>query len=261
MSDRIAMLKIPAKDLRVHPLAQRELVPVQLARMKVLDLDAIGTLHAVKYIIGDTDAYWVVDGQHRLHRLMEEGLGDWVVDVALHLSKCNDAGAADLFLKLNNRAAVTIWASYQQKMLRGDTDVQTMTNIVTECGYRLSATAADGAIMALAAVTKVYNWDGTGDLLRTTLQVLTSAFGRVSEAVEGPLLVGLAGLLREFGPAVDLPTLVAKLSKQGGPIRLKQRGIGIRDMMRMSTSGAIGEAIRQEYNAHKTTKRLEREAA
>lgn len=261
MSDRIVMLKIPARDLRVHPLAQRELVPIQLARMKVLDLDAIQTLDAVKYTIDGEDAYWIVDGQHRLHRLMEEGLGDWVVDVALHVNKGTHAGAADLFLKLNNRASVAIWSAYPKKMMRGDADVHRMTAIVGECGYKLSANVAEGHITALAAVTKVYNWDGTGDLLRTTLTALSASFGRVPEAVEGVLIVGLAGLLREFGTQVDMPTLISKLSKQGGPIRLKQRGIGIRDMMRMSTHAAIGEAIRQEYNAHKTSKRLERESA
>src|SRR5690606_15270957 len=102
------LVKVRADTLAVHPYAQRDLVPSKLKKLMTdLDLDAIGVLHAVEYPIRGQAKLWVIDGQHRLHALLEHGFGEWEVEVKIHVDVDNDARASQLFLKLNDRSPVS----------------------------------------------------------------------------------------------------------------------------------------------------------
>ena len=66
MKPRSKIVRVEAQTLRLHPSAQRDIVPSKLKKLIAeLDLDAIGVLHAVEYEINGENATWVIDGQHR----------------------------------------------------------------------------------------------------------------------------------------------------------------------------------------------------
>ena len=86
----------------VHPFAQREIVPLKAE-------EAGGRARPgchrraprVEYEINGQAATWIIDGQHRWRALMDHGMGEWLVEVKIHLEATDDARASALFLKLN----------------------------------------------------------------------------------------------------------------------------------------------------------------
>src|SRR5689334_19036801 len=98
---------IKVKDLEVHPVAQRDLREYKIVEfLKSINLDAIGTVHAVRRSESDGTKLYIVDGQHRVETLRRAGLLDFEVSVCVHSDVKDDAGASRLFLDLNNRSPV-----------------------------------------------------------------------------------------------------------------------------------------------------------
>ena len=114
---RSKFMRVEARSLRVHPLAQRRLVPSKLKKLMAdLDLDAIGVLHCVEYEIDGVLAIWIIDGQHRWRALMDHGFGEWLVEVKIHTEVTDNARASELFLKLNDRAVVSPFDRFQNEV-------------------------------------------------------------------------------------------------------------------------------------------------
>ena len=112
--------KMSVRELRIHPEAQREIVSANLRRVKRnLDRDAIGIIYAVEYPIGGVDAVWGIDGQHRLRALRALELEDLQVTVYIHTDVQDDARSCELFLKYNERSAVSAFDRFQASVTAG----------------------------------------------------------------------------------------------------------------------------------------------
>lgn len=214
---RTCIIKIAASKLRIHPTAQRALSLTKVKQKeKNFDLDAIGVLHAVKYAIDGVTRIWIVDGQHRLALLMRLGLGDWEVDVMVHLDIQDDAGASALFLELDDQTTVSPYDKFVNAAQAGHEDAIAIFHILESHGLKLSKTSDDGAICCVDTLRKIYHYDGDGTALDAAIDTAIAAWGSVAEAVQGALLAGLALVYRHRGGVIERAVMVKKLAKYPG---------------------------------------------
>lgn len=212
----VKTMQLEARELQIHPHAQRQLLPSRLKKLKEeLDLDAIGTLHVVRYEINGATKYWIVDGQHRWQALMDHGFGEWPVTVALHCDVTDDSRAAKLFLQLNDRSPVSPFDKFDNAAKAGDLIAIRITFILNQRGIMASRSKGNGKACCVNALRIIYLMDGSGALLEKTLKVSIGAWGPTGEAMDGALLQGIARVLHEYPEEFQsVGTLITKLSKQ-----------------------------------------------
>lgn len=251
-------LTLKARDLRVHPEAQRKIVPAALKRIiDSLDLDAIGTLHAVRYRINDVLAFWVIDGQHRLEALMHHGLGDWEVTVQVHMDVKNDARAHEVFLRLNKRAPVSPYYTFRSELGAGHPVAVGAAQVVDKHGLKIAPYNSDGTITCVNTLKTVYARD-EGRALDKALSTAIAAWGPTSSAVEGKLIEGLGVVFGYYNGEVDQPALVKKLAKYpGGASGLLGNAKALKQVRAKSLSRCVAEAVIEAYNKGRRNGQLE----
>jgi hypothetical protein len=247
-----------ARSLRIHPVAQRSLTPSKVQRIyEEFDLDAIGTLHGVRYAIKGELATWIIDGHHRLEALLRHGFGEWCVQVEIHLDCQDDARAADLFLKLGFRTAHTAWDVYDKERLKRDPSVLGVEEIASKHGYRPAPTGGEGLLACVSALKSIFGIDA-GQTLDRTLAVTSTAWGHTPAAAEGKLIEGLSRVLAVNNGNVDEAALVAKLAKYpGGPGAVLGAAKGLKQVRRVSLARCVAEVVIEEYNKGRRAHRLE----
>lgn len=252
------LVKVAAQDLRIHPLAQRQLVPSKLKKIKdSLDLDAIGVLHAVEYPIEGVTAKWIIDGQHRWKALIDHGLGEWEVEVKLHIDATDHARASELFLRLNDRSPVGPFAKFSNELTANHADAVGVRSIVHDFSLKITPTGDDGKICCVSAAKKLYQIDN-GVTFRKALRTLIAAYGRTASAVEGKLLEGMGIVFKTYNGAIDEGALVKKLAKHpGGASGLIGDGKGVREFKKASLSRCIAEVIVSVYNSGRRAGKLD----
>lgn len=245
---------IRADELKVHPLAQRKLVPSLLAKiMPVLDLDAIGTLHVVE----KDNQLWIVDGQHRWTCLMRHGLGEWKVRVEIHVdAKDNDARASELFLRLNQTAVVGPFDKYLNELIAGDATAKAVEEISGRNGLEVHRVVGDGRVLCVTTLKSLYTRGGE-EVLDTTLKIAVDAWGRTREAVEGKLLEGLGRVIAAHNGTLDRVALTKKLAKYpGGASGVLGDAKGLKRLRRSTLPNCVAEAIIEAYNSGRRGERL-----
>lgn len=252
------LVKVEAQTLRIHPTAQRDLVPSKLKRlMSNLDLDAIGVLHAVEYEIEGVRGIWIIDGQHRWHVLMDHGLGEWIVEVKIHVDVTTDARASELFLRLNDRSPVSPFDKFANAQKAGHTNAVGVVGALVKNGLKLGKASGDGLVSCVSALTKTYDID-KGVTLEAVLETVISAWGRTASATEGKIIEGLALVYATYNGQVDRPALVKKLSKHhGGAPGLIGDAKGLRQFRTASIPRCIAERVIEIYNSGRKVGRLD----
>lgn len=252
------MIKVEAQTLRIHPTAQRELRPARLKYLtENMDLDSVDVFHAVEYSINGETAIWIVDGQHRWRALMDLGLGEWVVEVKIHLEDKDDASASKLFLRLNNRLSVHPFDKFDQARKAGFEEAVQITKIVERHQLKIGRQCSNTSMTCVTALNTVYNYDH-GKILTTTLDTLVQAWGRIANALEGKLIEGLGIVYKTFNGSVEQPVLIKKLSKYpGGASGLIGDAKGIRQYRHASISQCVAIRIVEVYNLGRRAGKLE----
>ena len=252
-------IKVEAQSLRIHPSAQRELRPARLKYLtEQMDLDSIGVLHAVEYTLSNGEtAIWIVDGQHRWRALMDLGLGEWLVEVKVHLEIKDDARASALFLRLNNRLSVHPFDKFDQARKAGFEEAVQITKIVADHQLKIGRQCSNTSMTCVTALNTVYSYDH-GKILTTTLDTLVQAWGRVANALEGKLIEGLGIVYKTFNGSIEQPVLIKKLSKYpGGASGLLGDAKGMRQYRRVSVSRCVAERIVEIYNLGRRAGKLD----
>ncbi|MBX7475484.1 hypothetical protein K1Y80_56955, partial [Streptomyces sp. MAG02] len=106
-----------------------------------------------------------------------------------------------------------------------------ITRAARDHGWIVSDSGAGNAIIAVAALRKIYGKSTEkGQLLRRTLRVVTDSWGNSPAAANSYVLLGVASVLHEF-PYLDSDALVRKLSKLArGPASLLGKGRGFKEV-------------------------------
>lgn len=256
---RVRMVKMRADSLAIHPYAQRERSNTHIKRlMERFDLDAVGTIHAVQYPIGGRMATWVVDGQHRILALLDLGLGEWEVNVAIHLDVKNDALASRLFLDLNTRLTVGPYDKFMNELKSGDTTAVGINDILRKHGLAISKTSTDGAVACPSALKKCYGLDA-GKSLDRAISLLGQSYGKKAAALEGKLIEGVSLLAHRNNGSMDDSALTKKLSKYpGGAPALIGDARGRMQFHKGSLSRSVAAILVDVYNSGRRAERLER---
>lgn len=256
------VIKVKAKELAIHPHAQRDVIPSKLNRLiEGMDLDAVGVFHAVKYPIDGQEKVWVIDGQHRLLAILHHDFGDWEVEVKLHLDCDNDARASELFLKLNDRAAVSPYDKFVNEVQANNAAAIQIMRIVRTAGMEVSKTSGERKLCCISALKKLHKMD-QGATLQMTLSVATSAWGFKATALEGKLIEGLGAVLGRYRLVIDKDVLIKKMSKYpGGASGIIGDARGLVEYRRTSLSRCVAERILETYNKGRENKLPPLEAA
>lgn len=246
---KIINKKVPASLLRVHPICQKKFIPAVFKRiLSALDLDAIGVVHVVEYTIDGVKALWIVDGQHRWRALMEEGLGDWMVDIQIHADVQDDAAASALFLRLGDRGVIASYDKFLNEVVAGDPVARGVVSMVEKHGFKIHRAASDGAVMCVEALKQVFRKDD-GATLSATLDVIVAAWGHKVAGTEGTIIAGLGLFLARYNGEVDVPVLIKKLAKyEGGPSGLLGSAKGLRSVRGGRIIQCVESVVRAAYN-------------
>jgi len=244
-----AVVKVRADILKVHPFAQREVVPSRLKKLTdAMDLDAIGVLHAVIYRVNGQYGIWVIDGQHRLLALLALGFGEWIVEVKIHLDATTDARASELFLKLNDRSPVSAIDRFMNEVKFGDQDALGVMAIVKKSNLEVARYTGDTILNCVNALKRIYLLDG-GKSLQRSFELVHAAWGYRSAALEGKILEGIGLLVGRHNGALDYEVLAKKLAKySGGPSGLLGDAKGLRKYRKSSLPRCVAEVITGAYN-------------
>lgn len=224
-----------------------------------MNLDAIGVVHVVRHRVDGNSAvrHLVVDGQHRVLALHKLDLGDWPVDVMIHTEADTSAKASQLFLDLNNRAAVRPYDRFLNEVNAKDPSAVGITKLVNKMGYVLRDTAGDGHICCVSSMKRVWGIDD-GKTLSTVLTIAQSSWGTIAESVDGRVVDGLAEFVTRYKEGYDQAALVHNLAKYpGGPTALIGAARGLRAIRSTSIARCVAELVVEAYNLRRKSSRLE----
>ena len=257
-SPKRKMIRMEARALRIHPSAQRDLQPGWLKYLtKNLDLDSIGVIHVVETVVDGQHGFYVIDGQHRTRALVDAGMGEWEVDVQVHMDVQTAGAASKRFLELNKVRPVSAYARFQNEVMAENPNAVGALNVVLSCGLKVGQTTSDGQINCVVTVMKLYAPDA-GKVLQLALDTAVLAWGTRATAMEGKLIEGLGLIYRSFSGSVDKYALIKKLSKYpGGPSGLLGDARGIAGNRRTTLSRCVGEIIVETYNSGRRSQRLD----
>lgn len=250
--------KVRADSLLIHPYAQRELSKSRVKKLREkLDLDAIGTIHAVEYAPKDyKSGLYVVDGQHRIRALVEEGMGEWEVLVSIHVDVKNDERASELFLNLQDRLAVSSADKFINELQAKDDIVVGIDDILRQQGVKFSKASGDGSVACPISLKRSYKLDD-GKALHRGMGWITHAWGKRSEGLEGKIIEGLSLVASANNGNIDDAAMVIRLAKYaGGPSALLGDAKGRVRYHRGSLARAVASTIIDSYNSGRKTGRL-----
>ena len=156
--------------------------------------------------------YAVIDGQHRIEAARKMEISTIPARVYIDLSHSDEARLYRLFgihkaqTPLDRfRAAV---AERQPMALKIKSIIEGM-GLDVSTGY-----VGDGKIMAMAAVTKVYERHGP-EMLDLALRTLYAAFGRNYGGYSAHMITGITGFIVRFEAWCDWNRLVRRLQEEG----------------------------------------------
>lgn len=253
------LVKVRADSLKVHPFAQRDLVPSKLKRLAAdMDLDAIGVLHGVEYSIkGHGEGIYIIDGQHRLMALMELGLGEWIVEVKVHLDADTNARASELFLKLNDRSPVHPYDKFTNAVRAGDEAAVGIQELATRRNLSISRSAGAAKLTCVSSLRNAWGLD-SGKTLERTLDITVQGWGTKPAALEGKLIEGIAHVVCRYNGVLDRIAFVSKLSKYpGGPAGLIGDAKGRRQYTKASLPRCIAAVVIESYNSGRRAGKLD----
>lgn len=243
-----------ADALTIDPRTQRVLRPHIVKKIRAsLDLDAIGVITANRRKGG---ALAVLDGQHRVVALREEGLGEWEITCRIFEGLSIQEEAA-LFRKLNTYTRPSAVDDFLKGVVAKDGECVAINRIVEFCGFEIHPQATHhGGISAVAALRKVYR-DGGGDALSKTLALAREAWGVTPEATAGQIIDGLGRVVTTFNGEVDYGVLANKLAKYpGGASGLIGKARMLNDIRRKPVAGCVAEIVVNTYNTGRRAGRI-----
>lgn len=250
--------KVAANKLTPHPLAQRETVNARLRKLKdALDLDAIGVLHVVEYKIDGKDGMWIVDGQHRWRALMDLDLGEWEVEIKLHLDVKDNKRASELFLLLNDRAPVATFEKFKNELSAGHREALAINSIAEVRGLKVSKVSGDGKLSCIAALKRTYRRDD-GTSLQGSLDIIRAAWGPRAAALEGTAIEGIGLVIATYNGTIERDVMAKKLAKYpGGASGLIGDAKGLREFRKTSLARCAASIVIETYNRSRRSGQLD----
>ena len=243
--ERQARLRwVPLAQLRVNPLAQRDLNTARVAKLAaVFDpelMDAPTVNHR-------GDWYYLIDGQHRIAALKQ-----WLSSWQDQQVQCwtyeglTEAQEAEVFLKLNDVLAVPAFAKFQVSVQAGRPGEADVDRIVRALGLRIAPGRAGGGICAVATLRRVYARGGAA-VLSKALRIIRDAYGEAG--LDGPVIDGIGLLCQRYDGQLGEQRAVDRLAAaHGGVSGLRSRAGQLRQTTGTATAQCVAAAAVELIN-------------
>lgn len=200
---------VPIAQMKVSPLAQRQLNQARVDRMLAeLDLERIG--HPTVSHRGE--AFYIIDGQHRVEVLRSFGLGDTSLQCWTYIGMTEDQ-EAEAFLKLNDTLTVGGFDKFRVAVLAGRETECEINRVVMANGLKVSRDK-DG-IGAVGTLRRVYTRSDSKTLGRT-LRLIRDSFG--DSGFEAAVIDGLGLVCQRYNGELDEQEAVEKLKAMHGGV-------------------------------------------
>lgn len=224
---------VPIPDMRVSPLAQRDLNQARVDRLAAdFDLEQLGTP-----TVNLREGHWyIIDGQHRVEALKVIGYEDQSVECWAYKG-LSDVEEAEKFLKLNDTLAVAAFPKFKVAVQAGRPEECEIDRIVRSVGLRISLDRSQGAIHAVNTLRRVYRRGGAHCLART-LVIIREAYG--DPGLEAMVLDGIGLLVHRYnGELNDERVITAMAGASGGVNGL----LGKAENLRRQTGNAKAHCV------------------
>lgn len=232
--EREARLRwVPLDQMKVNPLAQRELNPARVDRLAAdFDLEQLGN----PTLSHRDGSFWIIDGQHRIEALRALGfdgekLHCWVYE------GLSEQDEAERFLKLNDVLAVAALPKFRAAITAGRPIESDIDRVVRGAGLVVSKDAIPGAIGAVGTLTRIYKRSDAKTLGRT-LRIVRDAYG--DPGLDAPVLDGIGLLCQRYNGDLDDEAAVLKLAAAHGGVNAL---LGKAEVLRRQTGNAKGHCV------------------
>lgn len=199
---------VPINQMRIPPalVCQREFRKAHGDRIAAeLDLNKIGYP-----VINHRDHnYWVVDGQHRIYALKQNGFEKDVLDCEVY-EDLSDAEMAEIFLGRDDRKPIPLYDKFHVSCTAGHRRERDIQRAVEANGQKISRSPDEG-ISAVGALARVY--DRSGDVvLGQVVRAINLGFGGDSRAFDRAVIEGLGLVFNRYNGKTNEKDLGTRLS-------------------------------------------------
>ncbi len=201
---------VPIGQMRIPPalITQREFRPAWGAKLAAdLDLNKLGYP-----IINHRDGIcWVVDGQHRIYALKENGFGEKdALDCEVY-EDLTDAEMAEIFLGRDTRKPIPLYDKFHVACTAGRKRERDIQRAIESNGQKIGRNRGDG-ISAVGALSTVY--DRSGDVvLGQVVRTINLGFGGDPLAFDRAVIEGLGLVFNRYNGRTNEKQLGARLSE------------------------------------------------
>jgi hypothetical protein len=251
--ERAARLRwVPLAQMRINPLAQRDLRPARVARVAaVFDLEQMGA-PVVSHRGG---WYYLIDGQHRI-----EALKCWLGTWEGQQIQCwcyeglSEQAEAELFPTLNDTLTVHAFAKFKVSVQAGRAAEADVDRIVRALGLRISHARAGGGIAAVSTLRRVYARGGASVLSRA-LRIIRDAYGEAG--LDGPVIDGIGLVCQSYDGQLSEQRAIERLSTaHGGVSGLISKAGQLRQTTGNTTAQCVAAAAVELINRGSGGKKL-----
>lgn len=247
---------VPIPKMRVPPagIAQREFRPQWGDKLaKELELGAIGI--PVMNLRGGI--FWVIDGQHRIYALKENGLGNESLECEV-FEDLTDEQMAAIFRARNTRKSVAPIDNFLVACTAGDKRALSIRRAVESNQCRIGRERAHGQVSCVQALGKVYDAAGES-VLGQVVRTIRDGFEGDEYGFDAQMVQALGMVYNRYNGRTNEKQLIARLSDvQHGPRAILRRGAAMREKTGNLVAQCIAAVIVETYNkgAKKPAERL-----
>jgi len=190
--------------------------------------------------------YWVLDGQHRLYAMRQNGMDSESIDCEVY-DDLTDAEMADMFIGRNDRTPVDPYDKFHVSCTAGYTRENDIRRIVEANGQKISRQRDEG-ISTVGALTNVYDRAGAvvlGQVIRT----INLGFGGDPIAFDRSIVEGLGLVYNRFNGKTNEKALGQRLGglKQGAR-ELLRKAEAVRERTGNQKKHCVAAVIVETYN-------------
>lgn len=208
---------VPINQMRVPPalVTQREFRKAHGDRLAAeLDLNKLGFP-----IINHRDGhYWVLDGQHRIYAMRQNGFEKDALDCEVY-EDLTDEEMADIFLGRDARKAVAPFDKFHVACTAGYSREVGIRRAVEAQGIRVGRQKEENTVSAIGALGKVYDKAGGGKngeiVVGQVVRTIKNAFGGDPTSFDKALIEGIGFVFNRYNGLTKERDLSAKLAAKG----------------------------------------------
>jgi hypothetical protein len=205
---------VPINKMRVAPvhITQREFRPAWGRKLAAeLDLNRLG----IPVMNHRDGIFWIIDGQHRMFALRENGFADYEVNCEV-FDGLSDEEAANVFLGRNDSKAVAQFDKFQVSCTAADPRATAIRRAVESQGVKISRALDENCVSAIASLGRVFDLAGGGNtgeiVVGQVIRTIKNAFGGDPAAFDGQFIVGLGCVYNRYNGKTNERELATRLA-------------------------------------------------